>query len=334
MTRRERVKAAINRTSPDKTPVFIHLTDEARAKYGEQLYKRYASEEILHLRAEGKLSERNSLYYSMGSHVCILDNYWDCPWWWFTDVPADFHGFDVPESLPKAKFDDYFDRFEEYIENIKKYTDAYLLVEIWTSDFEKAYYERGFQNFLMDIVGEPEFAQEFLDYISENNLKMLEKIVKYPGIDGILFGDDFGSQRDLLMSPDTWREMFKPAKKKEFDLIHSAGIDVWLHSCGNIRSIIPDLIEIGVDVLNPIQPECMDIYELKDTFGDKLTFWGGISTQQTLPYGTVEDVEKETRKVTEYFSRNGGYIISGSHTIQADVPFENICKIVDTANEL
>ena len=117
-------------------------------------------------------------------------------------------------------------------------------------------------------------------------------------------------------------------------MIHKAGLDVWVHSCGDIRKVLPDLVEMGVDVINPVQPECMDIYELKDKYGDKLTFWGGISTQQTLPKGTPEDVRAETIHVTEAMSRNGGYLIAAAQGIQADVPFENLCALVDTANEI
>ena len=136
------------------------------------------------------------------------------------------------------------------------------------------------------------------------------------------------------MSPTTWRTMLAPGAKREYDVIREAGLDVWVHSCGNIRQIIPDLVEMGVNVLNPVQPECMDIQELKDTFGDKMTFWGGISTQRTLPFGTPDEVEEETRRVTEAMSQNGGYLLAAAQGIQADVPFENLCRLIDTANEI
>ena len=133
------------------------------------------------------------------------------------------------------------------------------------------------------------------------------------------------------MSPACWQEMIAPGEKREYDLIHEAGVDVWVHSCGNIQRILPDLTEMGVDALNPVQPECMDIYKLKEMYGDKITFWGGISTQQTLPYGTPEDVAAETRKVTDALSKDGGYIIAPSQEIQSDVPFENLCALINTA---
>ena len=164
--------------------------------------------------------------------------------------------------------------------------------------------------------------------------KLKATILATPGIDGVLLGNDWGSQRDMLMSPETWREMLAPGARREYDVIREAGLDIWIHSCGNIRQIIPDLIDMGAQVLNPIQPECMDIYELKDTFGDQMTFWGGISTQHTLPFGTPEEVEAEVRRVTAHMSQNGGYILAAGQGIQADVPFENLCTLIDIANEI
>ena len=125
--------------------------------------------------------------------------------------------------------------------------------------------------------------------------------------------------------------MIQKGEQREYDLVHSAGLDVWLHSCGDIRKIMPDLAGMGVDVLNPIQPECMDIYELKDRYGDKMTFWGGVSTQKTLPYGTPHEVAREAENISRYLSRDGGYILAPAQEIQADVPFENLCALIDAA---
>ena len=233
--------------------------------------------------------------------------------------------------MPKTIGSGSYEEFAKTVKNLKENTDAYVLVLIWGSHFEKAYFARGIENFLADLAGEPEYAQKLLDFIIRKNMVMLENIVHTPGVDGILLGSDWGAQTDLLMSPECWREMIVPGEKREYDLIHEAGVDVWVHSCGNIQRILPDLTELGVDALNPVQPECMDIYKLKEMYGDKITFWGGISTQQTLPYGTPEDVAAETRKVTDALSKDGGYIIAPSQEIQSDVPFENLCALIDTA---
>ena len=331
MTRRERVKAAIKHQTPDKTPVFIHLAPDAWGPYGDALWERYGRADMRRLRDEGKIENRNALYYSMGSHVCLLENF---PWWQWRNLPPEYSGEEAPDFIPDTCESGDYETFAASVRHLRENTDAYILVEIWTSDFEKAYNARGIQNFLADMAGEPEFAKRLLDFITEKNLTYLRKIVETPGIDGVLLGNDWGSQRDMLMSPKVWRELLAPGAKREYDVIRGAGLDLWIHSCGNIRQIIPDLIDMGAQVLNPIQPECMDVYELKDTFGNRMTFWGGISTQQTLPFGTEEDVEAETRRVTAYMSRGGGYILAAGQGIQADVPYGNLCRFIDVANEI
>ena len=331
MTRRERVIAAIRHETPDKTPTFFHLAPDGLQKYGEPLWERYGREDMRKLHAEGKLGYRNSLYFSLGNHVCFLENF---PWWDWKDLPPAYKMEDTPDFIPGTVDFGSCEVFAESVRNLREYTDAYVLAEVWTSDFEKAYFSRGLEYFLADMAAEPEFAMELLDFITEKNLSILKQIVETPGLDGVLLGNDWGSQRDLLMSPGTWRTMLKPGAQKEYDLIREAGLDVWVHSCGDISKIMPDLCEMGANILNPIQPECMDIFELKERYGSELTFWGGISTQKTLPYGTTEEVREETRRVTEAMSQNGGYLIAAAQGIQADVPFENLCALIDAANEL
>ena len=133
------------------------------------------------------------------------------------------------------------------------------------------------------------------------------------------------------MSVKSWRELIRPGQQVQFDLIRSAGKKVMVHSCGDIVKILDDLTEMGVDILNPVQPECMDLAFLKENYGDKLTFWGGISTQDTLPYGTPEDVRRETERVIRLMGEGGGYITCSSQEIQTDVPYENLKALIDTA---
>ena len=330
MTRYERVKKAIAHQTPDKCPSCIHLTGDGQELYTDKLFDLYANDDIKQKYEEGKLSKLHATNYAIGNHVLALG----CPWWDWYDLPEEYAEFDAPEFLPKTIGAGSYEEFARTVKNIKENTDAYVLVTIWGSHFEKAYFARGIENFLADLAGEPEFAKKLLDFIIHKNIVMLENIVNIPGIDGILLGSDWGSQRDLLMSPDIWRELIKPGEQKEYDLIHAAGIDVWIHSCGDVQKILPDLVEMGVDVLNPLQPECMNIYKIKDTYGDKLAFWGGISTQGVLPFGTPEQVKEETKKVSNYMGQNGGYIIAPSQEIQADVPFENLCAMIDTAKTL
>ena len=115
-------------------------------------------------------------------------------------------------------------------------------------------------------------------------------------------------------------------------MIHSAGVDVWVHSCGNIQRILPDLTEMGVDTLNPVQPECMDIYEIKEKFGHKITFWGGISTQRDLPVKTPDEIRQVTRELLAAFP-HGGLIAAPTHDIPADALPENVAAMLETLEE-
>jgi uroporphyrinogen decarboxylase len=162
---------------------------------------------------------------------------------------------------------------------------------------------------------------------------MLENFLTAPEVDAVLLGSDWGAQRDLLMSPDCFRTMLKPGEKQEYDLIKKYGKQVFIHSCGNILRIMGDLVELGVDCLNPVQSECMDLEFLKKEYGENISFYGGISTQKTLPYGTPAEVCTEARRVIELMSRSGGYLTSPSQEIQTDVSYDNLRALIDTAGE-
>lgn len=330
MNRYELVKSAIAHRQAEKIPSCIHLAADGQEKYFDLLFDKYVTGSLRENCEAGKISREHAIYYGMGNHVLTVT----CPWWNWYQVPEEYQDFDAPEYLPHTIGTGSYEEFVRQVQSIKENTDAYVLVTIWGSHFEKAYFARGIENFLADLAGEPEYAKKLLDYIIEKNKVMLQNIVHIPGIDGILLGSDWGSQKDLLMSPEVWRELIRPGEEEEYRIIKEAGLDVWVHSCGNILRILPDLAEMGVDVLNPIQPECMDIYQIKKDFGDKITFWGGISTQDTLPYGTPEKVKEETRKIAAALSENGGYLTAPSQEIQEDVPFENLCALIDTAKEL
>jgi uroporphyrinogen decarboxylase len=146
-------------------------------------------------------------------------------------------------------------------------------------------------------------------------------------LDWLWTGDDVAGQAGMMMSPQVWRDLIRPLLKDIFDVGKSRGLWVAYHSCGAVRPIIPDLIDIGLDVLNPIQGNCpgMDPLELKKEFGDRLSFMGGVDTQHILPHGSADDVRRATRRLLEGMSADGGgYILAAAHTVPPETPDENI----------
>jgi len=146
------------------------------------------------------------------------------------------------------------------------------------------------------------------------------------GVDILRLGDDVGSQKGMLMSPEVWRKWLKPGLKKVIKSARDINpeIHIFYHSDGYIEPIIPELIEIGVDILNPVQPECMDPAKLKREYGDKLAFWGTVSCQRTMPFGTPEDVINEVKLRIKTVGENGGLLIAPTHILEPDVPWENV----------
>jgi len=199
----------------------------------------------------------------------------------------------------------------------------YILAKFSYSLFERAWSLRGMENLMTDFILNPSFVHDLLDTITDFNLAVLDNLGSF-SIDGVYFGDDYGYQRGLLMSPDTWRVFIKPRLKRMYDKAHSQGRDVFIHSCGNISEILGDLYQIGVNVFNPFQPEAIDIEHTIAEYSKKLAFYGGMSIQKTLPFGSRGDVVKETQHRLELGKRFGGYIISPSHDMPPDIPLDNI----------
>ncbi len=139
-----------------------------------------------------------------------------------------------------------------------------------------------------------------------------------------------GTQRGLMFSPAQWRRFFKPGQKRMYDRIRAAGKVVYLHSCGNVEPIVGELIDMGVNMLQPIQPEAMDIFALKRQYGKHICFAGGVSTQQTLPYGTPDQVRSEVKRCIEVMGKGGGYVIAPAKPILPGVPIENAAALIDT----
>lgn len=213
---------------------------------------------------------------------------------------------------------------------ITSYGKDYWIVGVTvTTIFESAWALRGLERMLTDFVADPDLADCLLDIPFRYHLTAAKRLVEM-GADMIWTGDDVGAQHGMLLSPRCWRRFLKPRMAEFFAALKSLNPAVKLayHSDGNIESIIPDLIEIGLDVLNPVQPACMDPIKLKRQYGDKLSFWGTIDQQHTLPFGTPDDVRREVLDRLATVGRGGGLILAPTHHIQLDTPLENFWAMI------
>ncbi|WP_195421435.1 uroporphyrinogen decarboxylase family protein [Faecalicatena contorta] len=246
-----------------------------------------------------------------------------------------------PEDLdsywwPSADWFDYSTLKDKIAEMNKVWGQekAVLLHPVGTI-YENAWQLTGLSKMLMDLIANPEFASALIGKVADFYISYYRKALEAAEgqIDIVYCGDDLGTQASLQMSPDTYREVIKPHHKRLFDAIHEYGVKVMYHCDGAIMPIIPDLIDAGIDILEALQfdAEGMDPQLLKDNFGDKLCFHGGISVQSTLPFKSTEEVKQEVIDRIEVLGKNGGYILSPSHVIQAGTPPENVVALYETA---
>jgi len=201
--------------------------------------------------------------------------------------------------------------------------------------FDFSRYIRGTEDFLMDLMLDPVKAEILMDKVNDFAIAYLDRCMAAGAgmIDGVYCGDDFGTQNGLIMSPAIFRKYIKPRYKKLVEKVHGYGLKYFHHSCGSIREIIPDLIEIGFDVLNPIQPRAagMEPESLAKEFGRDIVFYGGIDEQHTLPYGTPGEVASEVKLCMETLGAYGNYIVAPAHGFQIDTSIENILTMYRTA---
>lgn len=202
--------------------------------------------------------------------------------------------------------------------------------------FEYAQHLRGMDRFFMDMVSNKDFAEALLDRVLEVLMGLFDVYLNAVGeyIQIILYPDDYGMQTGLLISPQLFREMIKPRLKKLIDFIKGkTKAKIMLHSDGSIYKIINDLIEIGIDILNPCQPYAKDMEpeKLKEEFGDKVVFHGAIDQHKILQEGTVEEVKKEVHRKIKGLASGGGYILAPAHNIEEDTPVENLIAMYDSA---
>lgn len=209
--------------------------------------------------------------------------------------------------------------------------DKFCFAGIGFSLFERLWSYLGMEDALVYMITDKEFVHSLLDKICDFNLKVIAIYNEYP-FDGVYFGDDWGQQKGMIMGAPLWREFIKPRLKRMYDAVKFAGKKVLQHSCGDIQEVFEDLIEIGLDCYQTVQPEIYNLKEIKEKYGSRLAFWGAISTQATLPCTDEDGVRKAVKETLEIMRVGGGYILAPTHAIPQDVPEKNVIAMLEAFN--
>jgi len=360
MKHRERVESALNHEVPDRCPMQISFTpefaDRLRKEIGSELsnvhnphgggntyeLERYLDEDMLLI----SVGWANNYYKTIKPGAEYIDN-WGVGWkaiQYQTKFGQGVYTELIKHPLSDDKnLDDYHspdpnlpELYVDAQKTIANYKDQYWIVGVTvTTIWETAWALRGLEQLMMDLVINPELANKILDVPFKYHLTAAKKLVEL-GVDMIWIGDDVGSQKGMIMAPDMWRTFLKPRMLEFVATIKgiNPNLTVAYHCDGNLYPIINDLIEVGIDVLNPIQPACMDPAKLKTEFGDRLCFWGTIDEQYTLPFGSPEDVKNEVQLRINTVGKDGGLILGPTHHVQLDTPMENFWTMIQTINEI
>lgn len=242
--------------------------------------------------------------------------------------------------LANPSFDGYtFPKAEQFLrpewkaqafKTCQEKKDSFLIATLGWGLFERTWNLRGYENALMDAIAEPDFFEECVRRLCELYLQFIQYTADLP-VDAIIFGDDWGDQRGVTIGTDRWRKLLKPYWAKLYAATHAAGKIVMHHSCGSVAAIMPDLIEIGMDVLESCQPEAagMNPYELKRQWGDKITFWGCLGSQSTIPFGTPTAITAEVNKLCREMGKGGGFILAPAKALQIETPTANAVAIIE-----
>ncbi|KPK65372.1 MAG: hypothetical protein AMK73_03170 [Planctomycetes bacterium SM23_32] len=333
VTARQRVLAALNHEQPDKVPYHVGFTqrmhERMAAFYGDSDFAAGLGNCLLTLSCEPADAWRE---VAPDVHEDQFGVRWDRRV--DKDIGVVCNRLVSPESLDDYEMPDPDEpsRYAGFEPALAANRHLFAVANLGFSLFERAWTLAGMEQVLMAMVADKGFVHALLDRILGFNLRVIENACRY-GIDAMMFGDDWGQQRGLIMGPHLWREFIRPRVERMYGAVRARGKRVFIHSCGKVDELFPDLIECGLNVFNPFQPEVMDVFAMKRRYGDRLSFYGGISTQRTLPYGTVDEVRDEVGRLLAGVGREGGYIAAPAHAIPPDARPENVAAMIETLQD-
>jgi uroporphyrinogen decarboxylase len=336
MTSKERIHAALSQQEPDKVPLDMWITPEIRdrlmAETGAQdpwemrvalghdclmafvglVASFYLSDEPRYVDPWGITWARVPYGSGQGSYTEMVGH----PLAGDDALLASYHPPDPDEP----------GQYEEIAGLIARFGKTHSIVGgVSSSVFEGPWYLRGMDQFLQDMLINKDYAHALIDLVADFHLKAGLRLVAM-GCDILLAGDDVGTQDRMLISPELFREFVKPRYGRLFGEYKRANpsLKIAAHICGYIEPVIDDLVEVGLDVLNPVQPLAMDPARLKKRYGKHLSFWGAVDDQKVMPFGSPAEVEAEVRLRIAQLAPGGGYILCPSHNIQPTTPMENV----------
>jgi uroporphyrinogen decarboxylase len=339
---RERVSAALEHKAPvDRVPIFMWFHPDTASRLGKLL-------EI----PPGQVGD------AFGNDVCQTwvnnnlamegvvhqrDGEWHLDDWGIRWVRA--FGFNQVEGYPLAgstaqevlNYRFPLDRLDHLFRAMDQVAaqrqDKFLGCDVSPCAFEMYWRLRGMETAMLDIAESPELAAEMFRRCADFAVLLAQEAFRRYALDWLWTGDDVASQNQMMISPRTWRILVKPALQQVFEIGKAHGTWIAYHCCGALAPVIPDLIEMGMDVLNPIQIGCpgMDIFALKREYGQQITLMGGIDTQYLLPYAAEKEVRTTVRRLLDAMQPDGGYILAASHTIPPETPLENIFALYQEA---
>ncbi len=349
MLPRERVLTTLRRKTPDRVPKSMSLCpsqlERFRKETGANDPADYYNFEVRTIQPLAYKNPANFEPYLAELPEGARVDEWGIAW-----IRGDFHFERMVHPLRHARhtrevlqypFPNLVaeERFQGYAARIAETQQKGFAVEadcmaVGGTVFWPAYKLRGMEALLIDLIDNQDFAATLLDTVTDMMVGLAKRLAQY-NIDILFLADDFGTQRALMMRPRLWRQWFKPRLAAVIAAARSVRPDILVrfHSDGKIDDIISDLIEIGVDVLNPVQPEVMDPAVIKATYGHDLAFWGAVGTQTTMPFGSPEEVRRIVRNLIETVGAGGGLLIAPTHVVEPEVPWENVQAFIDAVDE-